>query len=500
MVNKKTVFSISIIFLVFLSLITGFYLFAAPMAEKLPDTGDPAASEAPVKTVPQSKEEIYYSFSGVAKKVLPVVVEINTVEVVQQTAPGFSSPFDFFFGNPRNNNGEGGEKREYKRPGLGSGVIVKKEGNNVFVLTNNHVAGDADEIKVKLNDGREYDAKRIGNDPRTDLALIKFETKEDIPVAKLGYSDQLEVGDIVLAVGNPFGFESTVTMGIVSALGRETMSGSNISGFTDYIQTDASINPGNSGGALVNLKGEIVGINTWIASQSGGSVGVGFAIPINNAKKAIEDFISTGKVVYGWLGVSIGDADEKMYPGIRKSLLLGDKQGAFIHNVFKDSPADKSGLMPGDFITSVDNKKITDSTHLTKIVGKLPPGKTSRFTLIRNKKEITVNVKIERRAEETEIQKNRDLWPGIIVTTLTDDIRKELDLKKGVNGVVVASVVNDSSAAVAGFKPGDIIEEINDMKTENIGDFYNALNNSRGMKKIFQISRQGSSIMLGLVK
>ena len=169
-------------------------------------------------------------------------------------APGFSSPFDFFFGNPRNNNGEGGEKREYKRPGLGSGVIVKKEGKNVFVLTNNHVAGDADEIKVKLNDGREYDAKRIGNDPRTDLALIKFETKEDIPVAKLGYSDQLEVGDIVLAVGNPFGFESTVTMGIVSALGRETMSGSNISGFTDYIQTDASINPGNSGGALVNLK------------------------------------------------------------------------------------------------------------------------------------------------------------------------------------------------------------------------------------------------------
>ena len=240
--------------------------------------------------------------------------------------PSFSNPFDFFFRGPRGNNEEG-EKREYKRPGLGSGVIVKKDSNNVYVLTNNHVAGTADEIKVKLNDGREYDAKRIGNDPRTDLALIKFESSENIPVADLGNSEHLEVGDIVLAVGNPFGFESTVTMGIVSALGRETLSGSSIAGFTDYIQTDASINPGNSGGALVNLKGEIVGINTWIASQSGGSVGVGFAIPINNAKKAIEDFISTGKVVYGWLGVSIGDADEKMFPDIRKSLDLGNKNG-----------------------------------------------------------------------------------------------------------------------------------------------------------------------------
>ena len=495
MVNKKTVFSISLIFIILFSA-AGVFLSAAPMAE---NTAAAEKSDMPEKTVPDSKEQIYYSFSGVAKKVLPVVVEINTVEVIEQTVPSFSSPFDFFFGNPGRNN-EGGEKREYKRPGLGSGVIVKKDGKNIYVLTNNHVAGEADEIKVKLHDGREYDAKRIGNDPRTDLALIKFETGENIPVAKLGNSGHLEVGDIVLAVGNPFGFESTVTMGIVSALGRETMDNSSIAGFTDYIQTDASINPGNSGGALVNLKGEIVGINTWIASQSGGSVGVGFAIPINNAKKAIEDFISTGKVVYGWLGVSIGDADEKMYPDIRKTLALGDKKGALVHNVFKKSPADKSGLMPGDFITAVDSKPISDSTHLTKIVGKLHPGDKSVFKLIRNKKEISVNVKIEKRAEESEIQKNRDLWPGLIVTTLTDDIRKELNLEKDVNGVVIASVVGDSSAAIAGFKPGDVIEEINDIKTVSIGDFYNALNSGISRKKIFQITRQGSSIVLGLVK
>ena len=242
-----------------------------------------------------------------------------------------------------------------------------------------------------------------------------FETSEKVPVAVLGNSDDLFVGDIVLAVGNPFGFESTVTMGIVSALGRKSMDNSQISGFTDYIQTDASINPGNSGGALVNMKGEIVGINTWIASQSGGSVGVGFAIPINNSKKAIEDFISTGRVVYGWLGVSIGDLNDPSSDELRKTLGLGDKKGAIVFNLFKKSPADKSGLMPGDYITEVDNVSIDNSSHLTQIVGRLSPGTTSVFRLIRDKKMMTVNVKIEKRADETEIQKNRDLWPGLIV-------------------------------------------------------------------------------------
>ncbi len=500
MINRNKLFTISVLTLILLFSLTGFLVIASPMMEKAPETtAAPAVTASAEKTVPSSKEELYYSFSSVAKKSLPVVVEINTVEVVEQTVPSFTNPFDFFFGNP-GERGSNQEKREFKRPGLGSGVIVKKSGQNVYVLTNNHVAGNANEIKVKLHDGREYDAKRIGNDPRTDLALVVFETKEDIPVATLGDSQALEVGDIVLAVGNPFGFESTVTMGIVSALGRETQEGSNISGFTDYIQTDASINPGNSGGALVNLKGEIVGINTWIASQSGGSVGVGFAIPINNAKKAIEDFISSGKVVYGWLGVSIGDADEKMYPDIRKTMALGDKSGALVMNVFKKSPADKSGLLPGDFIISVDNNTISDSSNLTKVVGKLSPGQTSRFTLIRDKREITVNVKIEKRADETEIQKNRDLWPGIIVTTLTDDIKNELKLDKNSKGVVIASVTGDSSAAISGFKPGDVIEDINDNPVNSIGDFYSAINKESSRKKIFQINREGNSIVLGLVK
>ncbi len=505
MARSKKFYTILILFTAVSLVVVSQCLFSSPMKEAQGDTVQKAQENKSYpgteKKVPENSQQIYYSFSSVAKKVLPVVVEINTLEVVEQTIPNFSSPFDFFFRNQPYQQGEQNEqKREYKRPGLGSGVIVRQEGKKIYVLTNSHVAGNANEIKVKLNDGREFEAKKIGNDPRTDLALVMFETPEKVPVAVLGDSGDLEVGDIVLAVGNPFGFESTVTMGIVSALGRQGMQDTQIAGFTDYIQTDASINPGNSGGALVNLKGEIVGINTWIASQSGGSVGVGFAIPINNSKKAINDFISSGQVVYGWLGVSIGDADDQSSPGLRGSLGLGKAKGALVLNLFKKSPADKSGLMPGDFITRVDKENIENSSHLTKVVGTLPPGAVSVFTLIRDKKEITVNVKIEKRADESEIQKNRDLWPGIITATLTDEIKKELKTEASVKGVVIISVIQDSSAAVAGIKPGDIIEEVNDTPVTDIGSFYSALNRQGSNKKIFQINRQGSSVMIGIVK
>ena len=474
-------------------------IFSSPMKEE--GSASPQAAGTAEKRVPDTREQVYYSFSSVAKKVLPVVVEINTVEVVEQRIPNFRNPFDFFFRSPPYGQEQrAGEKGEFRRPGLGSGVIVRQDGKKIYVLTNNHVAGNAKEIKVRLNDGREFDANIIGNDPRTDLALIMFETSEKVPVAVLGDSDELEVGDLVLAVGNPFGFESTVTMGIVSALGRRSIQSSNIAGFTDYIQTDASINPGNSGGALVNMKGEVVGINTWIASQSGGSVGVGFAIPVNNSKKAIDDFISTGSVVYGWLGVSIGDVTGSGSDDLRKELGLGNRSGALVMNLFKKSPADKSGLMPGDFITRVDNTDIQDSTHLTRVVGTLSPGTTSRFNLVRDKKEISVNVKIEKRGDETEIQKNRDLWPGIIVTTLTDEIRKELKLESSVKGVVIVSVIEESSAAVAGLRQGDVIQEINDSPVADTGSFYSVLNRTETGRKLFQINRQGSSIMIGLVK
>ena len=235
------------------------------------------------RVVPDSKGDVYYSFSGITKKVLPSVVELDVVEVVrQETTPfNFLNPFEFFFGGGRggeNNNGKNGKTyREYERPGLGSGIMIKQDGDTVYVLTNSHVAGKADQITVKLADGQKFEAKKIGADDRMDLALVSFTCSDKVPVATFGDSDSLEVGDIVLAIGSPYGYESSVTMGIVSGLGRKSTG--NISSYTDYIQTDASINPGNSGGALVNMKGEVVGINTWIATQSGGSIGLGFAIP-----------------------------------------------------------------------------------------------------------------------------------------------------------------------------------------------------------------------------
>jgi S1-C subfamily serine protease len=252
----------------------------------------------------EALENIQYSFNQVADKVLPVVVEIDTTNIVSQEVPEWGSPFDFFYGpqgnqdnkdNPKNKDNKDNppKKQEFKKQGLGSGVIVRKSGKTVYILTNNHVAGDADEIKVKLNDSREFTAKLVGKDERKDLALVSFETDQNVPVAELGDSDKLRVGDWALAVGNPMGLESTVTAGIVSALGRRGGPGENIS---DFIQTDAAINPGNSGGALVNIRGQVIGINTWIASTTGTYAGYGFAIPINNAKKALDDFVTRGKV------------------------------------------------------------------------------------------------------------------------------------------------------------------------------------------------------------
>lgn len=483
----------------FLLLTITSFLFALPSKEENGTILAQNNSATVTKTVPDSAEQIYFSFSAVAKKVLPIVVEINTVEVVEQRFPSFNNPFEFFFKNqPSPDNGKE-QKQEFKRPGLGSGVIVKQDGKTVYVLTNNHVIENANEINVRLNTGEEFEAEIIGNDTRTDLSLIKFESTEKLPVATLGDSDALEVGDIVLAIGTPFGFESTVTMGIVSALARESLAGSQIATFTDYIQTDASINPGNSGGALVNMKGEIIGINTWITSQSGGSVGLGFAIPINIAKNAITDFITKGKVDYGWLGVSISDINDSP-EGLGAALGISDKKGALVLNIFKKSPADKSGLLPGDFITKIDGVDITNSSQLTKIVGKLHSGTTASFVVIRNKKEVSVKVKIESRADESEIEKNSDLWPGIVVTNITDEIRKELKIESSVKGVVIAGVIPNSSASSAGFKMGDIIEEINETKITNVSSFYSILNKSGSNRKWIKLNRGGVTQEIGFAK
>ncbi|MCK5197716.1 MAG: trypsin-like peptidase domain-containing protein, partial [Spirochaetales bacterium] len=293
-------------------------------------------------------EAIQNANRRLAKEVLPAIVSIDVVNIIErQTTTMFSSPFDLFFGRPNPDRGKDSEPetQEFRSKAMGSGVIVKKDGKIVYILTNNHVVGEADEITIHLDDGREFEAEIVGTDQRRDIALVKFETNENIPVARLGNSDEVQVGDISFAIGNPLGFSSTFTSGVISAVGRNADERLGTA-FTDFIQTDAAINPGNSGGALVNIYGEVIGINTWIASQTGGNIGLGFSIPINRAKEIIDDLITSGKVEYGWLGISMGDPSDNLIDEMK----LADRSGAFVFNVYNDSPAWKGGIKPGDFI------------------------------------------------------------------------------------------------------------------------------------------------------
>ena len=328
------------------------------------------------------------------------------------------------------------------------------------------------------------------------LPILSFQCSDKVPVAIFGDSDSLEVGDIVLAIGSPYGYESTVTCGIVSGLGRKSTG--NVSSYTDYIQTDASINPGNSGGALVNMKGEVVGINTWIATQSGGSVGLGFAIPSNNAKRIANDFITKGKVEYGWLGVSIDSVEGNDYPDLRKDLGLGNKGGGIVLGVFKNSPADKAGILPGDFITKINGTVISDSSQLTKVIGTIPPKEKATFTLIRNKKEMTLSVVLEARDEEDKVQANRDIYPGFLAINIDEKMRTKGELGD-IKGVMIVAVSQGTAAEQANLKVGDIIQEINDKPVTNMAEFYSALND-KSSKKMFQISRNGQKIIIGIVK
>jgi len=444
-------------------------------------------------------EQIQYSFREVAKQALPVVVEINTVEVITQRIPRSESPFDFFFG-PRSEEGQS-EEREFRQPGLGSGVIVRKDGNNVYVLTNNHVAGGAAEISVSLYDGREFKGKLVGADPRRDLGVVVFETRDEIPVARLGDSDGLEVGDLVLAVGNPFGFESTITMGIVSAVGRQADAASSIANLTDYIQTDASINPGNSGGALVNLRGEVIGINTWIASQSGSSAGLGFAIPVNVAKKTVDEILSKGRVEYGWLGVQIVDLDAQRFPEYRAEFRLGEATGAFVANIFKGSPAYKAGVRPGDYITAIGEQKIRDTSQLTRIVGNLPPGQDYAVQLVREGKPQKLTIRLAIRAEDKEIaQQSKNLWPGLYIAPITADLRRQLTIPETLQGVLVTQVQEGSPAAEAGFRQGDVIQQVDKKPVTKVVDFYQAINAGGGREVPILLTRQNSEVTVNLAR
>ncbi|MBN2618343.1 MAG: Do family serine endopeptidase [Spirochaetales bacterium] len=431
-------------------------------------------------------------FRKVARDVTPVVVQIDTVTKTKVELG--RNPFEFFFGAPNNNQDEQPEYREYESKGLGSGIIVEADGKTKYVLTNNHVVENATELTVHFSDGRKYNAELIGNDTRKDLALLKFTTNDDIKVAKLGDSDNLYIGDWALAIGSPLGYESSVTVGIISAIGRSAINTGMDADFTDYIQTDAAINRGNSGGALVNIDGEIIGINTWIASQTGGSIGLGFAIPINNAKKVIRDLIDKGSVDYGWLGVTMSNIPDE----IKDSLSNKNQEGAFVSNVFKGSPAEKGGIQPGDIITNVNGKNIKNSDDLLKSVGNLPANVLAKFSIVRNNKAVNFDVYPELRKEES---KNALLWPGTAVITLTKDIiaamndKLEDKVKDSTKGVVVVSVTKQSSANNVGLQLGDIITHIEGKKISNTVDFYKELANADS-EVTLNLIRAGNSLKL----
>jgi serine protease Do len=453
-----------------------------------PASATPAVS-ADLPAATASLEAIQLSFRDIARRVLPVVVEIDVTETVTQAQGG--SPFDFF-----NNRGGQGAPQEFQRSGLGSGIVVRQNGSTVYVLTNNHVVESATEISVKLHDQRTFKAKVVGKDPRRDLAIVSFESKETMPVAELGDSSVLEAGDLVLAVGNPFGFESSITMGIVSAVGRSGPDGQ--SQYTDYIQTDAAINQGNSGGALVDIRGRVVGVNTWIAAPNGGSVGIGFAIPIDNAKKSIDDFISKGKVEYGWLGVQIGDLSETApYTGFAKDLKVEGQKGALVVATYKGSPADKAGLLPGDFVVKIDGQDVKSRDNLTLIVGGLVAGSTHEFELVRNGARTKLSVKIGVRDDKDEVAPPKNLWPGMVVAKLTDELRSAAKVAAGVDGLLVGAVTDpETPAAKAGFQAGDVIVSLNGTAAKNIMDYYRALNDTSKRSVSFVVNRAGKEITI----
>jgi serine protease DegQ len=340
--------------------------------------GTRIAATVPVLEAPSHGVVSQGSYRDAAKRAMPAVVNIFTTKGTKEPrTPFMDDPlFKRFFGDQQ-------EDRQFS---LGSGVVVSPEG---YVLTNNHVIETADEIEVALADGRKTVAKVVGTDPETDLAVVKI-TLENLPAITLGHAEQAKVGDVVLAIGNPFGVGQTVTMGIISALGRSHLG---INTFENFIQTDAAINPGNSGGALIDAEGNLLGINTAIYSRSGGSLGIGFAIPVTTVKTVMESIISTGQVVRGWIGVEPQD----ITPELAESFGLNKKSGAIIAGVLKGGPADRAGIRPGDILLAVEGKPVTDTTDMLNLIAQLTPGNKAKMTVLRKSQESTIDVVVGKR-------------------------------------------------------------------------------------------------------
>jgi serine protease Do len=478
--NRNRSVSWFFIVLSFLFLIAGTHIIAG-------------TAHAGGKTISQDSKKLLGSLSNalaeVAEVVRPAVVNISTTTTIpaQENPFGdmFNDPFfRRFFGDQFNHPGF---NRKQKSSALGSGVIVSDKG---YILTNNHVVKGADEIKVVLYDKREFKGKIVGTDSKTDLAVVKIDAR-DLPTVKMGSSSALKTGDIVLAIGNPFGLNQTITMGIVSAVGRSHIG---LADFEDFIQTDAAINPGNSGGALVNSNGELVGINTAIFSTSGGYMGIGFAIPSDMATSVMDSIIKHGKVIRGWLGVSIQD----LSPDLAKSFNIKEETGALVSGVMDNSPASKAGLKRGDLIIELDGKAVSDSTSLRNMVSALAPGTKIELKVIRNGGQEHITATLAESTEKATIKKTeyKNILNGITVQDLTTSLRDKLDVPENLTGVVVTDVASDSPSHGL-LQANDVIQEVNRRNIKSVQDYEQVVSKIKEKDGVLLlIYRQGGSIYL----
>jgi serine protease Do len=451
----------------------------------------PAQAEAEAKTeraVPPAR----FSYSPIVKAVTPSVVKITTStktrQVAMQGAPGMDNPLlRRFFGDQLDQPGMGRPMPMPRQEGLGSGVLISEDG---YILTNNHVVDGADQVKVTLRDGRELEAKVIGRDPKTDLAVVKVDAK-DLPHLELANTDGTEVGDVVLAIGNPFGLGQTVTMGIVSATGRGNMG----LDYEDFIQTDAPINPGNSGGALVDTEGRLVGINTMIFSRSGGNLGIGFAVPANLARTVMTSLISDGKVTRGYFGAMIQDVT----PALAKEFKLKDNKGALIGEVKPSSPAAKAGLQAGDIVTDYNGKQVSDSRHFRLRVADTKPGTTVAVKVLRDGTPKNLNVTVRELPGEPALinasatTSDNGVLSDVAVSDLDATTRKQFEIPATLKGALVTQVGPEGAAAEAGLKAGDVILEINRQPVKSADEAVKLTEEAKDKTTLLRVWSKGGS-------
>jgi serine protease Do len=432
-----------------------------------------------------------FSFAGIVRPVKPAVVNVSTTQTVRsQGVPGFGpggpiDPQDPFFQFFRHFFPE--MPRSFTQRSLGSGVIIDADG---YIVTNAHVVKNADKIVVKLDDKREFEARRIGLDEKSDVALLKIASPHDLIVAPLGDSGTLQVGDWVLAIGNPFGLAETVTAGIVSALGRAIGQGP----YDNFIQTDASINPGNSGGPLIDTQGNVVGINAAIFSKSGGNIGIGFAIPINMVRSVVEQLKTHGKVVRGWLGVAMQDVT----PELARSFGLKKTQGALVTDVTPDSPADRAGFERGDIIVIFDGTDIDEAHQVPMLIAETKVGTTVAVTILRRGEKRTLRATVAEppnRGAEAAGPDTAQRW-GLSVANITPDVARQLGLASS-KGVVVTDVEPNSPAGETGLEPGDIITQANRQPVRDVRDYRKAVAGTQ-TELLLLVNRQGQNFFIAL--